>query len=201
MTTIVGLKGERVRLVPPDRALHLENAYRWINDPAVCAAIALNLGASRREEEAFFDRVEGPFVDQKCWAILDEGERHIGFIDLREINWRLRSATGGVMIGERDCWGRGHATDAVRLRTRFAFDLLGLHRIEGHTINPAMRRVYEKCGYRCEGTQRRKLWRDGRWWDVVLYAVLDEDFQACRSAWGPCFAPSDPSGQALSLSE
>ncbi len=52
---IVGLKGERVRLVPPDRTLHLENALVWLNDPEVTATIKLNLGVTRRQEELFFE--------------------------------------------------------------------------------------------------------------------------------------------------
>ena len=79
------------------------------------------------------------------------------------------------MIGEKDAWGKGYATNVLRARTRFAFDQLGLNRVEGHTFHPAMRRVYEKAGSRHEGTQRRKLWRDGRWHDAELYAVLASD--------------------------
>jgi [ribosomal protein S5]-alanine N-acetyltransferase len=175
---IVGLRGERVRLVPPDRALHLENALHWMNDPEVTATIALNFGATRRQEEEFFDRIESRRDDQMVWAILDENDRHIGMIDLRAIDWRHRSAAGGLLIGARDAWGRGYATDAVRVRTRFVFEQMGLHRVEGHTINPAMRRVYEKCGYRREGTARQKLWREGRWLDAELFAILDEDYFA-----------------------
>ena len=55
---IVGLRGERVRLVPPDRTLHLENALVWLNDPEITATIKLNLGVSRRQEEIFFDSIE-----------------------------------------------------------------------------------------------------------------------------------------------
>ncbi len=61
------------------------------------------------------------------------------------------------MIGERSAWGRGHATDVVRVHSKFAFGELGLHRIEGHTMNPAMKRVYEKCGYHHEGVARQKF--------------------------------------------
>ena len=64
------------------------------------------------------------------------------------------------------------------MRTRFAFEQLGLHRVEGHTFNPAMRRVYEKCGYTFEGVQRSKFWRDGRWHDVALYAILEGELDA-----------------------
>jgi RimJ/RimL family protein N-acetyltransferase len=173
---IVGLKGQRVRLVPLDRALHLENALVWFNDPEITATIKLNLGISRAKEEQFFERLETDSDAGFHWAILDEAERHIGFISLHEINWRHRWATGGLVIGDRSAWGRGYATDAVRVRTKFAFNEVNLHRVEGHTMNAAMKRVYEKCGYRHEGTARRKFWRDGAWRDAELYAILEGDW-------------------------
>jgi RimJ/RimL family protein N-acetyltransferase len=173
---IVGLKGDRVRLVPPDRTLHLENALQWLNDPEITATIKLNLGVTRRQEEAFFERIETQRDADFTWAILDESGRHIGFIGLHGINWRNRWATGGLLIGERSAWGRGYASDAVRVRTRFGFGELGLHRISGHTMNPAMKRVYEKCGYRHEGVARGMFWRDGRWHDADLFAILSDDW-------------------------
>jgi ribosomal-protein-alanine N-acetyltransferase len=174
--SIVGLKGERVRLIPPDRTAHLENALIWLNDPEVTATIKLNLGVTRRQEELFFEQIETKRENDFVWAIVDEAERHIGFIGLHGINWRNRWATGGLLIGERAAWGRGYASDAVRVRTRFAFGELGLHRITGHTMNPAMKRVYEKCGYQHEGVARRMFWRDGRWHDAELFAILAEDW-------------------------
>jgi RimJ/RimL family protein N-acetyltransferase len=191
---IVGWKGERARLVPPERALHLENALTWLNDPEITSALKLNLGITRRQEELFFDRIENRPDNAFTWAILDATERHIGFIGLHEINWRHRWAVGGLVIGERSAWGRGYATDAVRIRTRFAFDELGLHRIEGHTMNPAMKRVYEKCGYRHEGLARKKFWRNGRWHDAELYAILDEDWILSRR--GSEAVEQPPVGQA-----
>lgn len=178
---IVGLKGERVRLVPLDRTLHLENALIWFNDPEITATMKLNLGVSRRQEELFFERAEVPNGRDFVWAIHDETERHIGFIGLHEINWRHRWATGGLVLGERSAWGRGYATDAVRVRTKFAIDKLNLHRIEGHTMNPAMKRVYEKCGYHHEGVLRRKFWRDGQWHDADYYAILVEALSGCKA--------------------
>jgi ribosomal-protein-alanine N-acetyltransferase len=172
---IVGHRGDRVRLVPPDRTLHFENALVWLNDPEVTATIKLNLGVSRRQEEIFFESIETRRDSDFVWAIVNEKDRHIGFIGLHQINWRNRWATGGLLIGDRSAWGHGYATDAVRVRTRFAFGELGLHRIEGHTMNPAMKRVFEKTGYQHEGVARRKFWRDGRYHDVDLFGLLAED--------------------------
>jgi RimJ/RimL family protein N-acetyltransferase len=183
--SIVGRKGERVRLVPIDRTLHLENALRWFNDPDITDSLKLNLGITRRQEEKFFERLEAQGESAFHWAILDEAERHVGFISMHEINWRHRWASGGLVIGERSAWGRGYATDAVRVRTRFAFNEVGLHRIEGHTMNPAMERVYQKCGYHREGVARHKFWRGGRWYDAGLFAILDEDWFASPAGQKP----------------
>ena len=172
---IVGLKGDRVRLVPPERAAHLENALAWMNDPEVTKTLEFHLGVSRKAEEAFFDRVEASRADWLSWAILDEADRHIGIIDLR-LAWPHRLGVGGLFLGDPSSWGKGYATEAVRLRSRFAFEELGIHRVEGHTICPAMRRVYEKCGYRHEGTWREKLWRGGRWHDAEFFAILESDY-------------------------
>ena len=175
MLDVVGLKGDRVRLVPLDRSLHLENAYRWLNDPAVTATLKNCFGVSRRQEEAYFDRLESDRDRNLHWGIHDESGRHIGIIMLR-LDWRMRSASGGLFLGARDAWGKGYATDAARVRSRFAFEQLGLHRVEGHTFNPAMRRVYQKAGYRPEGVARKAFWRDGRWNDAHRYALVDDDY-------------------------
>nr|WP_145952059.1 GNAT family protein [Paludisphaera borealis] len=44
-----------------------------------------------------------------------------------------------------------------------------------------MRRVYEKCGYRHEGTARRRIYRDGTWHDMEHYGILREDWDALHS--------------------
>jgi RimJ/RimL family protein N-acetyltransferase len=147
-----------------------------MNDPEITAMIEFNLGISRKQEEAFFDRIEAQTDSEFTWAIIDETERHIGFIGLHGINWRNRAGTGGTLIGDRSAWGQGYATDAVKVRTRFAFAHLGLHRVNGHTFNPAMKRVYEKCGYRQEGLVRQMFFRDGTWHDVTLYGILESDW-------------------------
>ena len=120
-----------VRLVPPERSLHLENALQWLNDPTVTRCLEFNLGISRKQEGEFFDRIESPREGEFTWAILDETERHIGFISIQSLNWRHRSCSGGLLIGEPSAWGKGYAADAVRVRTRFAFDQLGLAGVFG----------------------------------------------------------------------
>ena len=175
----IGWKGELVRLAPPDRTLHAENGYRWMNDPEAACTLKRSLGITRKEQLAFFDVIEDRSNNHWVWAIHNPDDLHIGFIGM-QINWRNRSATGGIFLGERSAWGQGYATDAVRTRARIAFEWMGLHRVEGHTFNPAMRRVYEKAGYSYEGTARQAFWSGGRWHDAFLYAILESDHFAAN---------------------
>ena len=73
--------------------------------------------------------------------------------------------------------GRGYATEAVRLAVRYAFDDLGLHRVQANvmTKNPRSARVLIKAGFRKEGLALRYLEIAGRWEDHDLYAVTVED--------------------------
>ena len=192
--------------MPLDRALHLENALRWLNDPEITASLEQNLGVTRRQEEAFFERMEAQRDTDFVWADRDgRGPRtsassactgSSGGTARPPAAWSSASATPGAEATRATRSGCGPASPS-----RSA----GLHRIEGHTMNPAMRRVYEKCGYRHEGVARQKYWRGGRWVDADLYAILDEDYFAAATAPDPSVRSRipdqdlpDPGGPAMS---
>ncbi len=178
---LVGLKGEKVRLVPPDKTLHFENAIRWLNDPEVTRYLLLNTGVTRGMEEEWFERVQKR-ENEFAWAILDDQDRHIGFTGIHQINWRYRTARTGTVIGDKKAWKRGFGSDAMQVRTRFAFETLGLHRLESaaRIDNLASQRALEKAGYKREGVARKSLYNEGRWHDLVLYGLLDEEFFASK---------------------
>jgi RimJ/RimL family protein N-acetyltransferase len=78
----------------------------------------------------------------------------------------------------REVWGRGYATEMVRALVGFGFEKLAAHRIFGQVVpeNPASMRVLEKLGFRQEGRLRRSTRKFGLWRDVLIYAVLEEEW-------------------------
>lgn len=72
--------------------------------------------------------------------------------------------------------GKGIVTEAVELVVRFAFEQIGLHRVEAYvsTQNNASIRVLEKSGFQREGLLRKLLYINGEWVDHYMYACLDE---------------------------
>lgn len=75
-------------------------------------------------------------------------------------------------------WGRGYATEAATAVVAYGFKELGVHRVSAWCIaeNAGSARVLEKLGMRLEGRQREKERFKGRWWDALLYAVLEQEW-------------------------
>lgn len=72
---------------------------------------------------------------------------------------------------------RGHMSEAVHLMLDFAFDTLGLHRVEAACLvhNAASRGLLLKAGFSEEGLARQYLCIDGRWQDHRTFAILRSD--------------------------
>ncbi|MEU6541897.1 GNAT family protein [Streptomyces sp. NPDC046859] len=105
----------------------------------------------------------------------------VGEVVLYEWDARARGCTFRTLIGPRGR-GQGLGTEATRLIVGHGFEQLGLHRIElevyGH--NARALRVYEKVGFVREGVRREADFRDGRWMDWVLMAMLAREWAAHR---------------------
>ena len=84
--------------------------------------------------------------------------------------------------------------EAVVVLVRYAFEQLGLHRLEICIVprNQNSRRVMEKLAFRDEGVALRYLEIAGTWEDHVRYAITAEEWDARRTeltaAW---LAPAD----------
>jgi len=107
-----------------------------------------------------------------------EDDRLLGDIELSVINWGSREAFVGIGIGEREYWGKGYGTDAMRLILRYAFTELNLRRVSltVFEFNARAIRSYEKAGFRMEGCQRQVMQREGRRWDIFYMGILQEEW-------------------------
>lgn len=79
--------------------------------------------------------------------------------------------------------GHGFAGEAVVIVLKYAFEELGLHRVEIAIVprNGPSRRVVDKLGLREEGIAVGFLEIDGKWEDHVRYAITSEEWQERRS--------------------
>ncbi len=108
-----------------------------------------------------------------------EDNRLLGDINLDVVNnWGSRNSFVGIGIGNRENWGKGYGTDAMKIILRFAFTEINLHRVTLSVFeyNPRAIRSYEKAGFRHEGRVRKALLRDGKHWDMLYMGILRTDW-------------------------
>lgn len=110
--------------------------------------------------------------------ILDS-DQLIGFVSLFGIDWNHGNTWVGIGLGERDYWGKGYGTDAMRVILRYAFTELNFHRVTLGVFeyNPRAIRSYEKAGFTHEGRVRKELLKDGQRWDVLEMGILREEWK------------------------
>jgi RimJ/RimL family protein N-acetyltransferase len=103
----------------------------------------------------------------------------IGNCGIRLKSADAREADIGYELDPR-YWGQGYASEAARAIVHFGFAQLRLHRIWSWCIaeNSASARVLEKLGMRQEGRLRENEYFKGRWWDTLLYGILDYEWHA-----------------------
>lgn len=137
---------------------------------------------SSRERAVFFEemlKAEAPMGYFFSICKIDDN-RLLGDINLDVIhNWVSRDAFVGLGIADRQDWGKGYGTDAMRIILRFAFMELNLRRVTLTVFeyNPRAIRSYEKAGFQHEGRLRCALLRDGKRWDMVYMGILRDEWE------------------------
>jgi len=170
------LKGEKVTLRPPvdgDAAKFVE----WFADREVTRFLATSFPMSLQQEEDFLKRI-GESKTDVWWALEAEG-RTIGATGIHRIDWISGNAVTGTVIGDKSCWRKGYGSEAMALRTEYAFRQLNLHKLKSGAFdeNEPSKRALQKAGYRQVGVWREDFWRDGKWHDHWEAEVLRSDWE------------------------
>jgi [ribosomal protein S5]-alanine N-acetyltransferase len=177
------IEGERLRLIPATEEM-LPTFVKWMSDREVTRFLGRQEPPSLEQEKEWFKGVCSR--DNVVFWVIALGDRIIGTSGIHDINWRNRRASTGSLIGEKEEWRKGYASEAHRLRTRYAFEELGLEKLQSSAVveNVGSIRALEKSGYRQYGIARRHEFRGGRWYDMWFGEVLREEWLATRSIDG-----------------
>ncbi|MCD2168501.1 GNAT family N-acetyltransferase [Microbacterium sp. JC 701] len=173
------LHGERVRLRGLTDA-DLDPLVDWWrrSDSAALQqnSVTVRPEAAVREMFQIWSRNDSP--GGAGFSIDDETGNLIGHATLWGATLPARVATFAIVIGP-DAVGRGYGTDATRTMLRYAFDELGVRKVELRVwaFNDRAIRAYEKAGFVREGVRRQVAFHGGRFHDEVLMGVLAEEFR------------------------
>lgn len=153
----------------------------WLNDPEVTRYMETGRMPTRRDllQEFIVGLAQNP--NSLWFAICDLAtHKHIGNISLQDIHRVHRRATLGIMIGDKQFWGKGYAQEATALLVGYGFRRWNLNSIWLGVLasHAAAIRVYEKVGFQVDGRTRESWWADGQYHDVLNMSLLARNYFA-----------------------
>lgn len=146
--------------------LESDDYHEWLNDPEI------NQYSECRWQmwttEKVRDYIKSLPEDIVFMAIM-KNDVHVGNVKLGKPDKFHRFADLGLLIN-KNCWGRGIATEAIGLMTDFAFNSCGLHKVVAgvYAENSACIRAFQKNGYEIEGTLKDHRFYKDRYVDEIL---------------------------------
>jgi len=157
-----------------------ESLWRWNNDPDVMrwmdAYYDQHLEGVRKRLD---ERGQNTYGDTLYGIEVQDEDRLIGLVRLRDAEPETGCAGLDIYLGEKDHWGRGFATDALRTMCRYGFDTMRLHKISLTVVaeNHAAHHIYQKVGFVEEGRLRQVFHRDGLWYDQYAMGMLKDELR------------------------
>ncbi|KKN42515.1 hypothetical protein LCGC14_0712380 [marine sediment metagenome] len=142
------LEGQRIYL----RILTVNDASEkycsWINDSDVNKF----LESKKITIEELQEYIENKYNNLNCIFLgifLKNNNVHIGNVKLEPIDFKEKKATLGILIGEKNCWGKGYATEALKMLISYSFNKINLKEIDlgVKKKNVGALKSYNKAGF------------------------------------------------------
>lgn len=145
--------------------------------------------AESNEADYFKSAAVNP--DLVTWMAHVDGKL-IGSVALHAVDLINQHAEIGIVIGDKNYWGKGIARVLEAMVLEYAFRIYipgGLHKIickvyihdDENGGNLASKKAIESLGFKTVGVQKDQLWKNGRWVDVWIGEILNSEWQACRA--------------------
>lgn len=170
------LTGELIRLRPLEPE-DVDALWRWHNDPEVMRWLTADHPESLAQIRKRFEEKKSNSYESVVFGIETVAVGTlIGVIGLRDARPEQGRAELDIYLGEKDHWGGGYGTDAMRVICRYGFDMMRLHMIALWVVagNEAALHVYKKIGFQVDGRHRQSFrGQDGQWHDEYLMSLLE----------------------------
>ena len=129
------------------------------------------------------ERAAGRYI---CFAVVPEGmDTAIGIFQVRQLEPTFATAEWGFALGA-PYWGTGVFMDAARLVVEFAFETVGVHRLEARAAvaNGRGNGALAKVGAVKEALLRQSFLRHGEYLDQALWSIVRDDWRQAKAVWG-----------------
>jgi len=170
------LDGKQVYLRPLTLEDVTDEYIAWMNDYEIVKYTESRFAGHTRETTENYVEATIKSAAHAFAIIAKDSSKHIGNIKLSGINQHHKYGDVGLIIGVKDYFGRGIATECIRLITDFAFSDLGFHRVWCgiYSLNIGSIKAFQKAGWELYATEPQKYLFEGEYIDGVLMHKIND---------------------------
>ena len=172
------LESERLLLRPVELTDVNETYQSWMNDPVVMQYTESRFQTHSLEQIRQYVLSVQADTSSRFFAIIEKASgKHIGNIKIGHIHPVHRHADVGIILGDKTCWGKGYATESLRLVAGYASVELRLHKLWAgiYANNTGSLKAFLKAGFVVEGRFACHCFCDGEYVDGLQMGLLLEE--------------------------
>ena len=178
MADLEVLVGSKISLIPFKKESISERYIGWLNDPEVNRFLEVRFVHQTYETVlAYVSSFYGD-AEKYMWGVYPNNtDNLIGTATLSNIVRHHGSGIIGLMIGEKEYWGKGYGTEIIKLVVDYAFKKLSLHKVTAGAVaaNKSSIKAFQKASFEIEGRAKSHLHLDGKYYDAVYLGRIKED--------------------------
>ena len=156
-----------------------ENYLNWMNDSEVNKYLESRFTTHSIDSLKDFVNSMNNSENNVLFAIIDKSsDKHIGNIKLGNIHPVHKYADIGLIIGDKNCWGKGIGTKSIQLVTDYAFNKLNLRKVIAgvYEYNIGSIRAFEKCGFKRAYVKKDTYFFEGNYIDAIVFELYNKNF-------------------------
>jgi len=165
-----------LELLSPDNGS--EEYASWMNDPEIYQYLESKWRQITVEDLKEYIKSINDGKNNFLFGIFDKAtDKHIGNIKVGPIQHVHRYGDIGIIVGNKNYWGKGVATEAIKLIVQFAFEDLNLNKVTAgmYDINRGSLKAFEKNGFRQVGIWKNHVFFKGEYIDQFIMEKLREE--------------------------
>ena len=155
----------------------LENFRTWRNSINIWKNNTQFIFLNMENQKKWIKSLSEKNSNKHMFTIIDKKKKPIGICGLTNLDPIEKSAKIAIIIGNSNLQSRGIGTQSLILLLDYGFKKLKLHRIEAEVLeyNTKSQSFFEKFNFHKEVELRDYLFRNEKWWNLIIYSKLISD--------------------------
>ena len=173
----IKLTSNRIILRPLNIYDDIKRYYSWLKDPSITEFLEVrHLHMSKNKIIDFIHNQYNSPNNILFGIFVKDTNEHIGNIKIGPINFTYLRTELGIIIGEKNFWKKGFASEAINMIEEYCFNNLKLNRITASICSPniASIKTFKKCNYKIEGVLKKFWIINHKFADEIIMAKYNE---------------------------